>query len=200
MDTSDGDNEDPISLHKYLYCEGNPVDGIDPTGQDDLTLPSMSIAMTISAALDAAVMTSITVALFEIPFRNWTIYEGVNGYAPNPAHAYIAAVSRTTDWRYDISVSPKTAVLAKNNPTKMYRAKLTVRQFPRGQGLAGFYLPIGKLSDGTFSLWNKFVIKTPSPIDGWSLNVPYNYYFLNCYTYSSMYLGISAMGLTLLPF
>ena len=25
MDTSEGDNQDPLSLHKYLYCEGNPV-------------------------------------------------------------------------------------------------------------------------------------------------------------------------------
>jgi peptidyl-Lys metalloendopeptidase len=34
MDTYQGDNEDPLSLHKYLYCEGNPVNGTDPTGHD----------------------------------------------------------------------------------------------------------------------------------------------------------------------
>jgi RHS repeat-associated protein len=32
MDTFVGDNEDPLSLHKYLYCQGNPVNGSDPLG------------------------------------------------------------------------------------------------------------------------------------------------------------------------
>jgi hypothetical protein len=32
MDTSEGDNTDPLSLHKYLYCQGNPINGIDPSG------------------------------------------------------------------------------------------------------------------------------------------------------------------------
>jgi RHS repeat-associated protein len=34
MDTSVGNNEDPLSLHKYLYCQGNPVNGSDPSGND----------------------------------------------------------------------------------------------------------------------------------------------------------------------
>jgi RHS repeat-associated protein len=36
MDTDEGDEEDPLSLHKYQYCEANPVDGVDPSGDDDL--------------------------------------------------------------------------------------------------------------------------------------------------------------------
>lgn len=34
MDTFEGSQSDPISLHKYLYCQGNPVDNIDPSGHD----------------------------------------------------------------------------------------------------------------------------------------------------------------------
>lgn len=34
MDTYGGDNEQPLSLHRYLYCEANPVDGIDFTGHE----------------------------------------------------------------------------------------------------------------------------------------------------------------------
>jgi RHS repeat-associated protein len=34
MDTDEGDNEDPLSLHKYLYGEDNPVDNVDPSGHD----------------------------------------------------------------------------------------------------------------------------------------------------------------------
>ena len=33
MDTTEGDTKDPLGLHKYLYCEANPVNGSDPTGQ-----------------------------------------------------------------------------------------------------------------------------------------------------------------------
>ena len=31
-DTYEGDQEEPLSLHKYLYCQGNPVNGTDPSG------------------------------------------------------------------------------------------------------------------------------------------------------------------------
>src|SRR5208283_921378 len=34
MDTYEGDNEDPLSLHKYLYCQADPVDNTDPLGLD----------------------------------------------------------------------------------------------------------------------------------------------------------------------
>jgi RHS repeat-associated protein len=32
MDTVEGDNEDPLSLHKYLYTQDNPANFTDPTG------------------------------------------------------------------------------------------------------------------------------------------------------------------------
>jgi RHS repeat-associated protein len=36
MDTFEGDEEEPLSLHKYLYCQGNPVNGKDPSGRDEV--------------------------------------------------------------------------------------------------------------------------------------------------------------------
>jgi len=35
-DPEDGKAVDPKSLHKYLYADGDPVDGIDPRGSEDL--------------------------------------------------------------------------------------------------------------------------------------------------------------------
>ena len=35
-DTTEGNNKDPLSLHKYLYGADNPVNRIDPSGNDDI--------------------------------------------------------------------------------------------------------------------------------------------------------------------
>ena len=35
-DTFSGNNEDPITLHKYLYCGADPVNDSDPSGNQDL--------------------------------------------------------------------------------------------------------------------------------------------------------------------
>src|SRR5208337_4021408 len=47
MDTFEGDQEDPLSLHKYLYGEDNPVDNSDPSGNDvvgDFALGGMDLS------------------------------------------------------------------------------------------------------------------------------------------------------------
>jgi RHS repeat-associated protein len=49
MDTFEGNNEDPLSLHKYLYAQDDPVDNVDPLGQWAST-PSFPVHQ---AAIDA---------------------------------------------------------------------------------------------------------------------------------------------------
>src|SRR5277367_364061 len=34
MDTYEGNREEPLSLHKYLYCKADPANRIDPSGHD----------------------------------------------------------------------------------------------------------------------------------------------------------------------
>jgi hypothetical protein len=48
MDSDRGINEDPLSLHKYLYAENGPVNGIDPSGHG---LADLGAAMTIMTAI-----------------------------------------------------------------------------------------------------------------------------------------------------
>ena len=38
MDTYQGNNEDPLSLHKYLYCKADPVNFVDPSGHDAIEM------------------------------------------------------------------------------------------------------------------------------------------------------------------
>ena len=36
MDSYEGDNQDPLSLHKYLFVENDPVNKLDPSGNDSM--------------------------------------------------------------------------------------------------------------------------------------------------------------------
>src|SRR5271165_3229442 len=48
MDTAEGNNRDPLSLHKYLYAEGNPVDHVDPSGHEiDEVLFAVAVAVVV---------------------------------------------------------------------------------------------------------------------------------------------------------
>ena len=49
MDTYAGSVFDPVSLHKYLYANANPVTYSDPSG--NMSLPELSSCMTISQIL-----------------------------------------------------------------------------------------------------------------------------------------------------
>ena len=50
MDTYQGSNSDPITLHKYLYANANPVMNVDPSGY--VTLQDMTEAANGMVALD----------------------------------------------------------------------------------------------------------------------------------------------------
>ena len=55
LDPEDGYAEEPASLHKYLYADGDPVNGRDPSGREDaetypVILSRVSAAQTVVAA------------------------------------------------------------------------------------------------------------------------------------------------------
>lgn len=51
MDTYEGSPFEPASLHKYLYCHGDPVNYADPTGHFDFTVSSMAMVGAIAGTL-----------------------------------------------------------------------------------------------------------------------------------------------------
>ena len=53
-DTYEGNQEDPLSLHKYLYCRGNPINRIDPSGNLDLIEFNIVTAISVSLNLGSA--------------------------------------------------------------------------------------------------------------------------------------------------
>ena len=50
MDSYEGDDEAPLSLHKYLYTESNPVDNLDPSGNQ---IADVMAGIAVSMTLDA---------------------------------------------------------------------------------------------------------------------------------------------------
>jgi pimeloyl-ACP methyl ester carboxylesterase len=58
QDQQDGTPNDPLSLHKYAYCQNDPVNGRDPSGNDDLA--GLSLSMSIGASLDLAYNGAVT--------------------------------------------------------------------------------------------------------------------------------------------
>lgn len=51
MDSFEGHNEDPQSLHKYSYCRADPVGRIDPSGHMDFNVTSLLSSVTIMEGL-----------------------------------------------------------------------------------------------------------------------------------------------------
>jgi hypothetical protein len=64
LDTYQGNSEDPLSLHKYLYCRANPINHIDPSGHDlgDLIL-TMEIQVSIAAQTIAPIVNAARIAV-----------------------------------------------------------------------------------------------------------------------------------------
>ncbi len=65
MDTYEGNRQDPLSLHKYLYCAGNPANKVDPSGHE-FTLVGLSIASGIAIGLQLGYDSTVAAA-------GWTI-------------------------------------------------------------------------------------------------------------------------------
>jgi RHS repeat-associated protein len=55
MDPYAGNTQDPQSLHKYLYCHANPVNGLDPSGMSIIGLAITYFNMAIFKAIDIGV-------------------------------------------------------------------------------------------------------------------------------------------------
>jgi RHS repeat-associated protein len=54
MDFHEGDLSSPASLHRYLYASANPINRVDPSGNDDLA--TLAIGLAVTAVFVAAVV------------------------------------------------------------------------------------------------------------------------------------------------
>jgi len=79
IDSFEGDMEEPASLHKYLYCHGNPVNLVDPSGHMGLVSFSVSsirntmLSITIRAT---PLLNKATIIAFEAATGNTVLMGG----------------------------------------------------------------------------------------------------------------------------
>jgi RHS repeat-associated protein len=82
-DPVDGNFFRPLSLHRYIYGSANPISNIDPSGQQELTLEGIDIAVAIQATLATIATVTVTQALakvrIELPIRlnHYTTFTGL---------------------------------------------------------------------------------------------------------------------------
>jgi len=60
MDPFAGNNQDPQSLHKYLYAHCNPINGVDPTGMEFSLSGVLSVIQIIGTVMSVAMPSLIT--------------------------------------------------------------------------------------------------------------------------------------------
>jgi RHS repeat-associated protein len=92
MDTEEGGDQNPMSRHKYLYAEDEPVNGADPSGNDDLT--ELTAGFGVSETLDTMPVPRAANANqklgigIEVPPDN-AVKNNVFNVAVDPGHAFV---------------------------------------------------------------------------------------------------------------
>ena len=81
MDSFEGRNEDPLSLHKYLYCDANPINRIDPSGH--LTsLVELNITTLLQTGIrGGAFNVTANLILSRLLHEDYTVKEGLWDFA-----------------------------------------------------------------------------------------------------------------------
>jgi hypothetical protein len=91
MDTYEGSQEDPLSLHKYLYCHDNPVNGTDPSGQQD-TMIELAVDEGFNALAQMPNLVSVGEVITPLSLGFWVVTkkdvnlsttETINGVSPH---------------------------------------------------------------------------------------------------------------------
>jgi RHS repeat-associated protein len=81
MDTEEGESNDPLSLHKYLYAGGDPIDRLDPSGRDFLdTLGAAAISVGSLANQTAIVATTVLGSVYINLYRVPEVIETASSY------------------------------------------------------------------------------------------------------------------------
>jgi hypothetical protein len=127
MDPTSGNNQDPISLHKYLYSDADPVNENDPTGHfgfiDTILAIGGSLAYEGSLALsfagiDALVFDQVIAPEEEEQVGLITLENAIDSNAPNAN----AQIEQATEEVTTALPSEASTIQFGNNANQIYHA------------------------------------------------------------------------------
>jgi RHS repeat-associated protein len=127
MDTDEGDDTDPLSLHKYLYASGNPVSRVDPSGNDDFDMASLGVSESMSETLDA--MAQLQPSHFSgklgigiEPPKRGAVINGVLHPEIDAGHTFVYLTDITGKIASKLSFGPKGGISPFNNSLSQFYA------------------------------------------------------------------------------
>jgi RHS repeat-associated protein len=196
MDSYQGSQSDPLSLHKYLYANADPANNIDPFG-DTATLAEVgSVNAIIGDLARMTVTAALLTSVAEMPFRNWTVRIGMEF---DEFHTFLTATSKDGKYyRYAVSLSPRNGVLAKKNKFTKYPGSLRVSRVSTAAEAEAGTIPVAKLSNFMFPVWHEYVTRTQGGPAEEEIPLDYVYAYQNCLTYSTWW-AANAILLSLIP-
>jgi RHS repeat-associated protein len=152
-DTYEGRNGEPLSLHKYLYANGNPVNGVDPSGNCELTAENVGLAVTLSLSLgeslSAAGVMWLSAKIFTAKWRIATHLNFGDMHMSVTAENIRTSIAFTFDWTLIQKGLGKGGVVRKST----------------GLPENGFDFPsLIYLGDTGFYLWQKWIGISPDLI------------------------------------
>jgi uncharacterized delta-60 repeat protein/RHS repeat-associated protein len=98
FDSFEGSTETPLSLHKYVYTEDSPSNGIDPSGNADVTLTGIIVSTGIGAAVGAW-------EGYHKGHRGWELAEDILNYALVANLFYLASLTPAGPFAWCIAMS-----------------------------------------------------------------------------------------------
>jgi len=141
MDTDEGNDNEPVSLHKYFYAEGEPIDGVDPTGNDDLA--TITAGFSISETLDALPQVQPTKPSFEKCWltgfectRNKVIFAAIEEAWADSNYASLPVIRHEHGgWIYQANKKGDDTIKVLSAPTGKYRT-IDLRNPPQMVGFS----------------------------------------------------------------
>jgi RHS repeat-associated protein len=105
VDSFEGDNDDPQSLHEYLFVGANPVNKVDPSGHEGIG--EQTVAVEVNEVLSGIVAVAAYVVLQEVQ-KKLDEDSGIYIYRRgNPNSMKTTALYREDDWKTGLSFSTK---------------------------------------------------------------------------------------------
>jgi hypothetical protein len=137
MDTDEGDDEEPLSLHKYLYVADNPVNNTDSDGNEiDEVAGAMTMSMTLDAMPSMAMISQAAqrLAHFAALWQNYPSHGAFpsDPSLPNSIWATIGGHVQMNEWTKDAGgnrVPNNTCALRMS-----YTLNLSGYPIPKGNG------------------------------------------------------------------